>query len=64
MRQYTDQPKEDPVTEDNINYIIATISSILTEELPDCDINDWFLRSVHFANMMDKIKEDIQDDQD
>lgn len=30
-----------------------TIIKFLEEELPECDTNNWFIQSVHLANMVD-----------
>ena len=58
MRTYLNQPEDDtPVAsgEDIKNIIMA----VLDEDLPDCSTNEWFLESVNFANMVDKIMERI-----
>ena len=31
------------------------IEEVLMEDLPECPLNEWFLESVYFANMVDRI---------
>lgn len=31
------------------------IVEVLMEDLPECPLNEWFLESVYFANMVDRI---------
>ena len=56
MRTYLNQPEDDtPVASgEGIKNIIM---EVLGEDLPDCSANEWFLESVNFANMVDKIME-------
>jgi len=58
MRQYPDQPDE--IAGIDVGYLKDTLSEIISESLPDCATNDWFIESVNFPNMIDKIVEEIQ----
>lgn len=55
MRIYPDQPK----MEMSMEAIKDIIEDTITEELPECITNRWFLGSVGCANMLDKIMEKI-----
>lgn len=56
MKVYLDQPTEGGVEAD----IKKQIEDSLKENLPDCLANEWFIESVHFANMIDTIMEEIR----
>ena len=51
MNLYTDQPKEPPEVEIDESHI----TDIIKDSLPECRINEWFLESIYFANMVDEI---------
>ena len=56
MRRYPDQPSLVSIDVlDLENYILA----FLKEELPQCDTNEWFLRSVHGANVAGKLANEL-----
>jgi len=57
MKEYPNQP-ESMKTKDMAG-IQLIIKKVLEEDLPDCRANQWFIESVHFANMLDKIMEEI-----
>ncbi len=59
MQTYTDQPSEKLVDNIRLEKIKDVIQEVLEEELPECDINAWFIDSVHFANMLDRAMEKI-----
>lgn len=56
MRIYPDQV---PVSRSDMDYIRDIVKDILEYELPDCETNGWFIASVHFANMLDKMMGEI-----
>lgn len=55
MITYPNQPN-------NAEEILNNLKDVLTDNLPECEVNRWFITSVHFANMLDKIKEMLSDD--
>ena len=57
MRRYTEQPTEIII---GVGDVKAAIKEVIEEELPECSVNEWFVDSVHFANMIDKIIDKIQ----
>ena len=59
MRTYDNQPS------DLLNKIALSnlIMSELKDNLPNCKINEWFLDSCDFANMVDKIAEIILEEE-
>jgi len=58
MKLYPDQPKEALQAKE----IKGIIEEIIEEELPICPVNEWFVDSVGFANMVDKLVEKIRTD--
>ena len=54
MKTYPEQPPQDSSTRENIE-------EILIEDLPDCSTNEWFIQSIHFANMVDRIVNRLYD---
>lgn len=60
MKEYSGQPEniKKPLT---MEYIKKTIGEVLKEDLPDCEVNEWFIESVHFANMIDEITREIEE---
>jgi len=58
MRQYPGQPNETTVFD--TQYLKDTLSEIISDSLPDCAANDWFIESVNFPNMIDKIVVELQ----
>ena len=58
MKEYMDQPKEGKTVEESVN-IIRWIEDSLKEDLPECPTNEWFIESIHFANMVDKIMKEL-----
>lgn len=57
--QYPDQPSEQPVDNIRMDKIQKVIQRALEEQLPDCGTNAWFIKSAHFANMLDSIMQTI-----
>ena len=57
MRVYPDQP--DDYGRISIPDFTRYIVDFLKEELPDCIINEWFIESIYFANMVDKLVEEL-----
>ena len=55
MKEYPNQPESTT----GMNQMKDIIKEVLEEDLPDCNTNEWFIESVHFANMLDKIMEEI-----
>jgi len=64
MRKYPDQPSistdQFGSSTDNVKDLTRFIIDFLSEELPDCPTNEWFIESVHLANMADKLVEELQ----
>lgn len=57
MKEYAEQPQVlSSCSEADLKSIIQ---SVLEEDLPDCVTNRWFVDSVNFANMIDKIVEKV-----
>ncbi len=52
MQRYPDQVE---ASERDPGDISESIKALLKDKLPDCPTNDWFIKSVHFANLMDSI---------
>lgn len=52
MKDYPDQPTKNI---EDVRQIVDIIKEVLDDDLPDCATNDWFLESVYYANMVDKI---------
>uniref|UniRef100_A0A6M3LC90 Uncharacterized protein n=1 Tax=viral metagenome TaxID=1070528 RepID=A0A6M3LC90_9ZZZZ len=52
MRKYPKQPDNLGVDMDKVKGIIE---DIIEDDLPDSPVNQWFLDSVNFANMVDRI---------
>jgi len=62
MRAYAEQPREQLEDDKpNMDGIRKIINEGLMENLPDCSINNWFLESVYYANMLDNIIQTIWD---
>jgi len=59
MRVYDKQPTEEPEKSLDEKLIQSIIREILSQELPSCEVNKWFIETVHFANMTDKITREI-----
>jgi len=57
MRVYQDQP--DDYGRISIPDFTRYIVDFLKEELPDCITNEWFIESIYFANMVDKLVEEL-----
>ena len=57
MRIYQNQPDDYGriSSPDFTRYIV----DFLKQELPDCIINEWFIGSVDFANMVDKLVDEL-----
>jgi len=60
MRVYPDQPEVS--VNDSKEDFKRFILDCLSEDLPDCPTNRWFLESVNFANMVDSLVEGLTDD--
>ena len=61
MKVYDGQPEEGEID----NWILKRrIAELLEEQLPDCRENEWFLKSIYFSNLMDKIEELIDKAED
>lgn len=56
-RLYPDQIKEIGIVDRD--YVRDVISGVLQDNIPEHPVNEWFIDSVHFANMVDKIVEEI-----
>lgn len=54
--QLTDNLRTDKMRLDKIRTIIQVE---LEDKLPDCATNDWFIKSVYFANTLDSIMQTI-----
>jgi len=59
MRYYPDQPEEKEVEPVDKMEFATYIRDFLTEELPQCTTNEWFIKGVHLANMVDKLVEEL-----
>ena len=63
MKEYPDQPEEQEPIESNdnssMNKMRKIIKEILEEELPTCSTNDWFLESIYFDAMLDKMMGEV-----
>ena len=63
MRNYPDQPAE--VLEGEGRYLASMdeirsiIQATLQNDLPECETNEWFMASVNFPNMLDRMMQDI-----
>jgi len=57
MRVYQNQP--DDYGRISIPDFTRYIIDFLKQELPDCIINEWFIGSVDFANMVDKLVDEL-----
>ena len=57
MRVYQNQP--DDYGRISIPDFTRYIVDFLKQELPDCIINEWFIGSVDFANMVDKLVDEL-----
>ncbi|KKN72662.1 hypothetical protein LCGC14_0409040 [marine sediment metagenome] len=58
MKEYPDQPEE-LLAPDSRR---ALIEDVLKDNLPECEINFWFIHSVYFANMIDEIARKVAGD--
>jgi len=61
MREYTNQPEERLQLFDE-NSVRTTLEAVIEDLLPKCITNEWFLDSVYFANMIDKIISEVEKD--
>ena len=52
MKEYPGQPEERNIS---CKTLSNSLMDILKDELPDCKVNEWFIATTHFANMVDKI---------
>ena len=67
MRIYLDQPQEEDKSAGlrkmglrmKMSKMERIIQEVIEEDLPDCAINSWFLKSVYSANMVDRIMDKI-----
>ena len=57
MRVYQNQP--DDYGRISIPDFTRYIVDFLKQELPDCIINEWFIGSVDFVNMVDKLVDEL-----
>lgn len=58
MKEYSDQPEEQEPEESDtktMDMMKVIISTVLLEDLPACSTNAWFIDSVDFANMLDRM---------
>jgi len=58
MTEYPDQPGEcEPAESDTMTMdeLRTVLDAFIRDALPVCSTNDWFIDSVYFANMLDKI---------
>jgi len=60
MREYPDSPKKIEVYDRNNTQKL--LEEIIEEDLPECFLNEWFIESVYFANMIDKILIRLKDE--
>ena len=51
MKVYPNQPSEFI----EVDEAFEEVKRILEDDLPDCNVNSWFIQSLYFANMIDKI---------
>lgn len=54
MKEYPEQWREA-----DIDKLRDIIQGVLEDELPECGTNRWFVHSIYFANMLDKIMQEI-----
>lgn len=54
MKYYENAPGEGVINPDPKEVKDALMEE-LKEELPESEVNEWFIDSIHFANMIDKI---------
>lgn len=57
MKDYPDQPYI--ITKRSAEEDTGFIIDFLKDELPTCETNEWFIESVHLANMVAKLVEEL-----
>ena len=57
MRVYGEQPAEGKKE----STVLDILEEVIKDELPSCPVNAWFIDSLHFYNMLDKIVERLKE---
>ncbi len=60
MQLYPEQPIERTKTSgEEFRYLEKFVADTIGACLPDCSTNEWFVGTVHFANMVTKLVREI-----